>query len=155
MVQESVVTAQRYQRYPSQPLDTERYPDADANPIKRVAEEPVSTFSIDVDTAAYANVRRFLHEGQLPPRDAVRVEELINYFDYGYAAPTAAGRRRSRRTWRWPPRPGRRARQILHIGMQGYDMPPDRAAAAQPGVPGRHLGLDGRARTGCRWRRRR
>jgi Ca-activated chloride channel family protein len=71
--------------------DTERYPGAVANPIKRVADEPVSTFSIDVDTAAYANVRRFLNDGGAPPRDAVRVEELVNYFDYGYARPTSAG----------------------------------------------------------------
>lgn len=69
--------------------DTERYPNAVANPVRRVADEPVSTFSIDVDTAAYANVRRFLNEGAAPPRDAVRVEELVNYFDYGYARPTA------------------------------------------------------------------
>ena len=53
--------------------DTEKYPNAVANPVKRVADEPVSTFSIDVDTAAYANVRRFLNDGQSPPRDAVRV----------------------------------------------------------------------------------
>ena len=71
------------------PVDTERYPDATSNPIKQVADEPVSTFSIDVDTASYANVRRFLNDGRLPPRDAVRVEELINYFDYGYALPTS------------------------------------------------------------------
>ena len=72
--------------------DTERYPEATANPVKRTAEEPVSTFSIDVDTASYANVRRFLNDGSRPPTDAVRVEELINYFDYGYARPTSAAR---------------------------------------------------------------
>lgn len=54
-----------------------------ASPIR----EPLSTFSIDVDTASYANVRRFLNNGQLPPADAVRIEELINYFDYDYAGP--------------------------------------------------------------------
>ncbi len=52
-----------------------------------VEQEPLSTFSIDVDTASYANVRRFLQHGQLPPPDAVRIEELINYFDYDYAGP--------------------------------------------------------------------
>jgi len=71
-------------------VDTERYPHATENPIKRVADAPVSTFSIDVDTAAYANVRRFLNNGSLPPHDAVRVEELVNYFDYGYARPSVA-----------------------------------------------------------------
>src|SRR5262245_5724310 len=65
--------------------DRERYEHAAPNPIRIVAEAPISTFSIDVDTAAYANVRRFLNEGRLPPQDAVRIEELINYFDYDYA----------------------------------------------------------------------
>jgi Ca-activated chloride channel family protein len=57
------------------------------NGFHRVADEPLSTFSVDVDTASYANVRRFLNEGSLPPRDAVRVEELINYFKFDYAQP--------------------------------------------------------------------
>ena len=48
---------------------------------------PLSTFSIDVDTASYANMRRFLNAGQVPPRDAVRIEELINYFKYNYPQP--------------------------------------------------------------------
>src|SRR5690606_20856030 len=55
--------------------------------VQIVAENPVSTFSIDVDTASYSYVRRMLEMGQLPPPDAVRVEEMINYFDYDYAAP--------------------------------------------------------------------
>ncbi len=59
---------------PVLPQDAERYDDLDDNPVHRVAEQPVSTFSIDVDTGAYANVRRFLNQGQLPPEDAVRVE---------------------------------------------------------------------------------
>ena len=80
-------------------VDTEKYPNATSNPVKRVGEEPVSTFSIDVDTASYANVRSFLRDGRLPPRDAVRVEELLNYFDYGYAGP-ASPRSRSRPTSR-------------------------------------------------------
>ena len=63
-------------RMPGTPAtpDTERYPDATPNPVRRVADEPVSTFSIDVDTASYANVRRFIDEGRAPPADAVRVE---------------------------------------------------------------------------------
>jgi Ca-activated chloride channel family protein len=75
-----------YPIYP-QPSNTERYQHLDDNPVRLAAEHPVSTFSIDVDTGAYANVRRFLNAGQLPPQDAVRVEEMINYFDYQYAAP--------------------------------------------------------------------
>jgi Ca-activated chloride channel family protein len=59
------------------------------NPFQLVKDHPLSTFSIDVDTASYANVRRFLlEEGQLPPPDAVRIEELVNYFDYSYEGPT-------------------------------------------------------------------
>lgn len=57
------------------------------NPVFAVAETPVSTFSIDVDTGSYANVRRFLNDGQLPPNDAVRLEELVNYFPYAYPLP--------------------------------------------------------------------
>jgi Ca-activated chloride channel family protein len=71
------------------PADTERYQHQKDNGVHLAVEQPVSTFSIDVDTGAYANVRRFLNEGRLPPQDAVRVEELINYFDYEYATPNS------------------------------------------------------------------
>ncbi|MBM0107585.1 VWA domain-containing protein [Steroidobacter sp. S1-65] len=69
------------------PADTERYQHQKDNGVQLAAEQPVSTFSIDVDTGSYANVRRFLNDGRLPPQDAVRVEEMINYFDYDYAPP--------------------------------------------------------------------
>jgi len=65
---------------PPVPQDRENYATVADNPVLRAAEQPVSTFSIDVDTGSYSNVRRFLNQGQLPPSDAVRVEELINYF---------------------------------------------------------------------------
>ncbi len=70
------------------PVETsrDRYAEIASNPVQAVAVAPVSTFSIDVDTGGYANVRRFLKEGQLPPKDAVRVEEMINYFRYAYPA---------------------------------------------------------------------
>jgi Ca-activated chloride channel family protein len=71
-----------------QDVNTERYEHLNDNAVHLVSEQPVSTFSIDVDTGAYANVRRFLNAGQLPPQDAVRVEEMINYFDYDYAPPS-------------------------------------------------------------------
>ncbi|TAJ69489.1 MAG: VWA domain-containing protein [Phenylobacterium sp.] len=117
-----VVTGSRYQRFPSQPLDTERYPNAVTNPIRQTATDPVSTFSVDVDTAAYANVRRFLNDGVRPPTDAVRVEEMVNYFDYGYAQP------RDRATpfssyVSLAPSPWSAERQILHIGIQGFALP--------------------------------
>ncbi len=67
---------------------TESYDRITDNGFVRASQEPLATFSIDVDTASYANVRRFLNENRLPPRDAVRIEELINYFNYDYARPT-------------------------------------------------------------------
>jgi Ca-activated chloride channel family protein len=66
----------------------EQYQKLADNPVHAVAETPVSTFSIDVDTGSYANVRRFLNQGQLPPVEAVRLEELVNYFPYAYPLPT-------------------------------------------------------------------
>lgn len=69
--------------------NTENYQKNEQNTVKSVAKEPISTFSVDVDTGSYANVRRFLTQDQtLPPVDAVRVEELINYFNYHYPQPT-------------------------------------------------------------------
>ncbi|HEY3808164.1 MAG TPA: von Willebrand factor type A domain-containing protein [Kofleriaceae bacterium] len=65
----------------------EQYERIDENPFVTVASQPLSTFSSDVDTASYANVRRFLQDGKLPPADAVRIEELLNYFHYDYPAP--------------------------------------------------------------------
>ncbi|WP_025855474.1 VWA domain-containing protein [Pseudomonas sp. CHM02] len=66
----------------------EQYESLPDNPVHRVAETPVSTFSVDVDTGSYANVRRFLNQGSLPPEGAVRLEEMVNYFPYHYALPT-------------------------------------------------------------------
>lgn len=65
----------------------ERYAEISENPFLDASRAPLSTFSIDVDTASYANVRRYLNDGQLPPKDAVRIEELINYFEYDYPQP--------------------------------------------------------------------
>lgn len=65
----------------------EQYQKIESSPVQAVAQQPVSTFSIDVDTGAYANVRRFLNDGSLPPKDAVRLEELVNYFPYAYPKP--------------------------------------------------------------------
>ena len=69
------------------PQDTASYASIQENRFREVADHPLSTFSVDVDTASYANVRRFLNEGRLPPVDAVRIEELINYFKFDYPAP--------------------------------------------------------------------
>src|SRR6185503_11701280 len=72
---------------PYYPESGEKYAPIDPNRFQSTRERPLSTFGADVDTASYANVRRFLSSGQLPPKDAVRVEELINYFRFGYATP--------------------------------------------------------------------
>jgi Ca-activated chloride channel family protein len=75
-------------RYPRQPWNREQYDEIVENPFVAVSVDPLSTFSIDVDRASYSNVRRFImQEGQLPPRDAVRIEELVNYFPYDYTGP--------------------------------------------------------------------
>ncbi len=74
--------------YPQpEPYRGEKYAEIVDGRIKTVTTEPVSTFSIDVDTGAYSNVRRFLQMGSMPPTDAVRIEELINYFAYRYPVP--------------------------------------------------------------------
>ncbi|MEM9490190.1 MAG: VWA domain-containing protein, partial [Myxococcota bacterium] len=88
---------------------------------------PLSTFSIDVDTAAYSNVRRFLNQGELPPRDAVRIEELINYFSYEYPQPT--GDAPFSVVTEVAPAPWKAGHHLVHIGLQGrrvdtQDMPP-------------------------------
>lgn len=111
------------------PVNRERYKDFKTNPTVAVAEQPVSTFSIDVDTVSYANARRFLGEGRLPPQDAIRTEELINYFDYGYAPP----RDRSRPFSTFvsiAPAPWAQGRELIQIGLKGYDIPRGERPAA-------------------------
>jgi Ca-activated chloride channel family protein len=74
-------------RAASAPFNTDAYDYVPENPFVLVAQDPRSTFSVDVDTASYSIVRRYLNSGQRPPRDAVRIEELLNYFAYDYAPP--------------------------------------------------------------------
>ncbi|HRC58733.1 MAG TPA: von Willebrand factor type A domain-containing protein, partial [Kofleriaceae bacterium] len=69
--------------------DTEAYARIDDNPFRQVSTAPLSTFAADVDTASYSNLRRFLRQGRVPPKDALRIEELINYFSYDYPMPKA------------------------------------------------------------------
>lgn len=83
----SQLGATRHSGPPEFPRDAEQYERPVENGFLAVARQPLSTFSIDVDTASYANVRRFLNEGRWPPTQAVRVEEMINYFRYDYAEP--------------------------------------------------------------------
>ena len=91
------------------------------NPIKRVTDDPVSTFSIDVDTASYAFMRRMLNRGVLPQKNSVRVEELINYFDYDY--PPAASRDKPfKPTVTITPSPWKKGNKLVHIGIKGYEL---------------------------------
>lgn len=100
------------------------------NGVQRVAEDPVSTFSIDVDTAAYANVRRMLsQEGRLPPTDAVRLEEMINYFSYSYSPPTSASQPFAIHT-ELAPAPWSKQHQLLQIGLKGFEPQLDQRPAA-------------------------
>jgi len=99
----------------------ESYPPIDSNPVRLAAEHPVSTFGVDVDTGSYSNVRRFLNAGAMPPADAVRVEELVNYFDYDYARPAdreipfAVTTEVARTPWNPDS-------FLLQIGIKGYDI---------------------------------
>lgn len=111
------------QPYSPERENRENYRETSPNPVKSVATDPVSTFSIDVDTASYANVRRYLTRGDLPPRDSVRVEELINYFDYDYPPPTTRTAPFSS-TVAIVPSPWASGKRLVHIGLQGYDVAP-------------------------------
>ncbi|GGL72428.1 vWA domain-containing protein [Wenxinia marina] len=108
--------------------DTEPFANEAPNPVKITVEEPVSTFSIDVDTASWAIVRNSLTRGQLPPRDAVRVEEMVNYFPYDYPAPDADADTPFRPTVTVFETPWNTDTQLVRIGLQG-EMP---AVAERP-----------------------
>ncbi len=101
--------------------DRERYAGEQVSAVRAVADEPVSTFGVDVDTGSYANVRRFLQDGRMPPQAAVRTEELLNYFRYDY--PTPADRTRpfsittDMTTTPWNPNT-----RLLRVGLRGYDI---------------------------------
>ena len=109
---------------PPEPEFRDQYEDVESNPVKLTSEEPVSTFSIDVDTASYANVRRFLKGGTLPPKDAVRIEELINYFDYAYPQPKAGSDPFATQVTMMPS-PFNAGRDLIQIGIQGRDIDRD------------------------------
>jgi Ca-activated chloride channel family protein len=99
------------------PMNTESYARIYENEFKDAMEEPFSTFSIDVDAASYANVRRFIQGGRLPPPGAVRIEEMINYFDYEYPEPE--GEHPFSITAEVAGCPWNREHQLVHVGLQG------------------------------------
>lgn len=95
----------------------ERYAEIEENPFLEVVRAPLSTFSIDVDTAAYSNIRRYLNDGMMPPKNAVRIEEMINYFEYDYPqpignAPFTINPEVAAAAWNT-------SHKIVHIGIQG------------------------------------
>ena len=99
---------------------TEEYSNIEPNTDQHVLDQPLSTFGIDVDQAAYSNVRRFINQGQAPPVDAVRIEELINYFDYDYPQPKddvpfSIQTEVANCPWN-------KDRKLLHIGLQGKEI---------------------------------
>jgi Ca-activated chloride channel homolog len=108
--------------------NTENYSTIDENGFKTVKNQAVSTFSSDVDRASYSNTRRFINTGQVPPRDAVRVEEFINYFDYNYSQPkdnqpVAFETQLSDSPWN-------KGLKLLHIGLQAKTIPTDNLPAS-------------------------
>jgi len=103
------------------PQGADKFPGKEANKSVLVSEQPVSTFSADVDTASYAYVRRLLTAGQRPSPDAVRVEEMVNYFPYRYATPRNAAKPFEIST-EVMPSPWKAENQLVHIAVRGYDI---------------------------------
>jgi Ca-activated chloride channel homolog len=99
----------------------DRFEEVEQNTIKRVLDDPVSTFSIDVDTSSYSFIRRKLTSGVLPQKNAVRIEELINYFDYGYPQPKDR-EEPFQPTVTVSPSPWKPGNKLIHIGVKGYDI---------------------------------
>ncbi len=114
--------------YAQPQFNTEGYSTIHENGYKNVIDAPLSTFSIDVDKASYSNVRRFLNSGQLPPKDAVRIEEMINYFSYDYSEPKdehpfSVSTELSVCPWNTE-------HQLLHVGLKGMEIDKDELPAS-------------------------
>ena len=103
---------------PPQQRNAETYKEIKENSFVAVAQQPVTTFSADVDRAAYANVRRIIGYGQIPPKDAVRIEEMVNYFDYDYPAPEEGSVSPLRVSPELAPAPWNPNHLLLRIGLQ-------------------------------------
>lgn len=112
------------QPYYAQEQDRENYRSREENPLRLVAEHPVSTFSIDVDTGSYTNTRRFLQNGSMPHLDSIRPEEFINYFSYQY--PEADSREAPFSLYtEIAPSPWVEGKHLLHVGLRGFDVTPE------------------------------
>ena len=106
----------------SDDLSGEQYDEFKQSGIKDVRQEPVSTFSIDVDTGSYSNMRRILNQGTLPPKAAIRTEELINYFDYNYEVPSNMDQPFLVNS-QMMPAPWNADKHLLQIGIKAWEMP--------------------------------
>lgn len=107
--------------------NTESYDKINENKFLKVKKEPLSTFSIDVDKASYSNIRRFINQNQLPPKDAVRIEEMINYFDYDYPQPI--GEHPFSITTEYTNCPWNDKNKLVSIALQGKEINMDKAPA--------------------------
>ena len=121
VAQGSAVADRRVVPVPPYLQGRDRFTSVDQNPFRAVAEEPVSTFSIDVDTASYSWVRASLNRNVLPQPDAIRTEEMVNYFPYDYAAPRSAARPFNTSIDVFPS-PWTEGRKLVRIGIRGYDV---------------------------------
>ena len=108
--------------------NTEEYKTFEENPFLKVTGNPLSTFGADVDTASYTNVRRFLNAQHFPPKDAVRIEEFVNFFRYDYPAPKSG--EKFSVTYESAPAPWNKDHQLLLIGVQGMDIPTEKLPPA-------------------------
>src|SRR4029079_6754583 len=115
---------------PAPGMNTEAYDRITDNPFLAARDNPLSTFSIDVDTASYANVRRFLHDEHLPPADAVRIEEMVNYFHY--ASPPPEGAAPIAVTTEVGPRAWNAEHRLVRIGLRARSMGHGQAPARHP-----------------------
>jgi Ca-activated chloride channel family protein len=109
--------------FPGIDFNTEEYEKIYENRFLESISNPLSTFSIDVDVASYGNARRFIMRNQLPPKDAVRIEEFINYFNYDYAKPE--GDMPFSINIEYAPCPWNEKHQLVHIGLQGEELDED------------------------------
>jgi Ca-activated chloride channel family protein len=117
-----------YDAVPREPWNTEEYDAINENIFHDAIRNPLSTFSIDVDAASYSNVRRFINNGNRPPKDAVRIEEMVNYFDYDYEQPKsddpfAVVTEISSAPWN-------AKHKLVHIGLQGKKIPTEKLPAS-------------------------
>lgn len=107
--------------YINEPVSEDRFVGQDINSVKLVGEDPVSTFSIDVDTASWSFARRMIRNGQVPSPDMVRIEEMVNYFDYGYQAPAADAEDPFSTHVSVFEAPWNEDKQLVRIGIQGME----------------------------------